>query len=245
MNCSKCGAENSESAKFCYSCGSKLLKENNEDVYQNFSTQQSADGENISTGGDFKKLYAELKSELEEGINQKPHEQNDTVCPFCKEPDCTPLQKSTTEVSSKGYKWGSGCCGMFLLGPFGLLCGLCGTGSAAKVTDELWWTCKKCGKQHIALEDALKKWETAVDGLIGSGISAGSAFLIIRWLELGLLSFFGAILTVFVPALGIYSIHSEISEELGQPLLNYLTPEQKKDTIQTFMVFPFIGFPPI
>ena len=45
---------------------------------------------------------------------------------------------------------------MLLLGPFGLLCGLCGKGSKVESKSELWWVCKKCGKAHIALADALK-----------------------------------------------------------------------------------------
>lgn len=232
MKCTKCGVENPEGAKFCRSCGNNLL-----DPGKTEPQRETSVGEKFKkVSSESKKFGAELKNAFEEDINRAAREKNDTVCPFCQESDCTPMQKSTTEINSKGYQWGTGCCGMFLLGPFGLLCGLCGTGTKTKVTNELWWTCKKCGKQHIALDDALKKWETVVSGLLGSGVTAGIAFAIIKWLELGFISFVGAVVTLLVPAFGIYSVHKNISEELGELLIDYLTPEQKKEAIRNLVI---------
>lgn len=71
---------------------------------------------------------------------------------------------------------------MLLLGPFGLLCGLCGKGSKVESKSELWWVCKKCGKAHIALADALKKWEIATDGIYGSAVAAALVLIVAKYL---------------------------------------------------------------
>ena len=158
---------------------------------------------------------------------------NDTVCPFCGKPDCHPLQKNETTVTNKSYGWGSGCCGMLLLGPFGLLCGLCGKGSKVESKSELWWVCKKCGKAHIALADALKKWEIATDGIYGSAVAAALVLIVAKYL----FNFeIFAYITAAFPALGLASVHSEISKELGEPLINFLTPEQKKDCLSSIAI---------
>ena len=120
---------------------------------------------------------------------------------------------------------------MIFLGPFGLLCGLCGTGSNIKTSSELWWTCLECGKQHIAIKDALKKWDNFISSLAISGIMMGIFFLIIGWLELGLFSILVQIFCFIAPAGGTVSIHQEISEELGVPLIDYMPPELRKKSL--------------
>lgn len=243
MNCPKCGKENPEGASFCHSCGSSLINLKPEGFQQPAENNESFVGKkSVKVSSEFKKFGSELKNAFEEGLNSAALERNDTVCPFCRESNCMPLQKNATEIDNKGYRWGNGCCGMFLLGPFGLLCGLCGIGSKTKITSELWWICKKCGKPHIALQDALKKWEAVVSGLIGSGVSYGIAFAIIKWLELGFISFVGTVVLLLGPAFGLYSVHKNISEELGESLIYYLTAEQKKEAIQDLLIATTIAF---
>ena len=119
---------------------------------------------------------------------------------------------------------------MLLRGPFGLWCGLCGHGSKVESKSELWWVCKKCGKAHIALADALKKWEIATDGIYGSAVAAALVLIVAKYL----FNFeIFAYITAAFPALGLASVHSEISKELGEPLINFLTPEQKKDCLSS------------
>lgn len=151
--CQACGAENPDGAKFCYRCGTNL------------------DGENPRSNKQEPIKSSDAASQ--QASENKKH--NDTICPFCQAPNCQPMQKSSTEIEHKNYRWGQGCCGMFLLGPFGLLCGLCGTGSKIKSESVLWWTCLTCGKQHIALSDAKKKWEILINGLPVTGISTAVA----------------------------------------------------------------------
>jgi ribosomal protein L40E len=154
--CKNCGASNTADAKFCHQCGQEL-------------SSKAEDPEQKSDDDLGKDALAFGAGLLDESAAKT---RNDTVCPFCGEPACHPLQKNETTVTNKSYGWGSGCCGMLLLGPFGLLCGLCGKGSKVESKSELWWVCKKCGKAHIALVDALKKWEIATDGIYGSAVAA-------------------------------------------------------------------------
>lgn len=219
MKCSQCGFNNSDEAKFCQVCGFELSKKEE-------STTDSSAG---------------LDDPREAGpIFQ---ERNDAICPFCGAEGCLPTQKSTTEIKSQGYKWGSGCCGMFLLGPFGLLCGLCGTGSKTKIENELWWTCTKCGKQHVALDDALKKYDLFIAKLIPSSISSGISIiiekLIFKWL-LGYVFGYGFItsaIVFLVPFFMVYAVikegwgefERELSKELGKSIVPYLNEEQRKN----------------
>jgi len=46
-----------------------------------------------------------------------------------------------TKTSGGGFSAGNSCCGYILLGPLGLLCGACGSGTR---TDE-FWICQDCG----------------------------------------------------------------------------------------------------
>lgn len=98
---------------------------------------------------------------------------------------------------------------------------------------ELWWVCKKCGKAHIALADALKKWEVATDGIYGSAVAAVIVLIVAKYLfSFGILAYIMAA----VPALGLAAVHSEISKELGESLINFLTPEQKKDCLSSIAI---------
>ena len=56
------------------------------------------------------------------------------------------------EVEKQGFSGGKGCCGWILLGPIGLLCGLCGKNKIK--SEEKYWTCNNCGSKftdHEAL----------------------------------------------------------------------------------------------
>lgn len=183
----------------------------------------------------FRELAYELKSELSKIINEEGATRNDVVCPFCGEENCQPMQKSITEVKQKGYGWGSGCCGMLLFGPFGLFCGLCRTGSKVKTTNELWWTCMKCSKQHLALADALNKWDTMMETLLATAGFMAVVFGILRMFDIGILTVIAVIGSIAVPITWVSEYHKELSEELGGQLADYLSPDQKKKCIWTVL----------
>lgn len=236
--CNKCGANNLETAIFCRECGNDMLIQvKNEDEEENIEKteqeQQQMEKSGLEKKDDDKKIE----------LHKEPKERNDAICPFCHEPECKPVSLSETETKTKGYKWGNGCCGMFLLGPFGFLCGLCGTGSKTKTTTELRWVCTKCGKDHIALKTALDKWDTFVSSIpivgLSSGVAAAVLKIIFTWLsELifgtgfigGIVKFIVAvILPLFIavssPVATVAQQKNNISEELGEDLDIYLTEE--------------------
>ena len=47
------------------------------------------------------------------------------------------------EVEKQGFSGGKGCCGWLILGPIGLLCGLCGKDNVK--SEEKYWVCNNCG----------------------------------------------------------------------------------------------------
>lgn len=63
----------------------------------------------------------------------------------------------TSTTSGGGFHADNACCGMLLLGPLGLLCGACGSGSKS----EDFWVCCDCGKKFDA-EEARRKEEKAL-----------------------------------------------------------------------------------
>ena len=253
MYCIHCGKKIDDDSVFCIYCGEKVIlspvtsnkekdgvvlpssEANNSDQEsyidestETKSTQQRGEISGNVTAKDVMDSFKEASHIL---LETPAESRNDTICPFCNSPGCQPMQKSTTEVKNKNYSLGNGCCGMIFLGPFGLLCGLCGTGSNIKMTSELWWTCLKCGKQHIAVKVALKKWDNLMSSLAISGIMMGIFFLIVGWLELGLFSTLLQLFCIIAPAVGAVSIYQEISEELGVPLVDYMPPELRKKSL--------------
>lgn len=87
-----------------------------------------------------------------------------STCPHCGAAlmDCVPLVKTNVTSSGGGYGFFSGCCGVILLGPLGLLCGL----RKRKTTSssQTWWVCRKCGKEFLQREAAKEYVDTAIFG---------------------------------------------------------------------------------
>lgn len=102
----------------------------------------------------------------------------------------------------------------------------------------------KCGKQHIALKDALNKWDTTIASIPLVGLSTGITAAVIQvflklfmpWL-LGTGFLGGLITSVFVfviplilavvsTIMSVAQLESNVSDELGEPIDSYLTEEQ-------------------
>lgn len=240
MFCIHCGKEIPDNSTFCTQCGKPITPTPKAETDVEADTKKT-NAQKESTDNSLRELAGTLWGGLlgEDGIGRE-----DASCPFCGEPSCQPLQKNTTEVNSKGYSFGSGCCGMFFLGPFGLLCGLCGAGSNVKIRNELWWTCPKCGKQHISMDDAMKKWDAAVSGLPGIGVLGGIIFIICNWLseEVFSLLALGVLGAIPFPIMMLVGTYQTITGELGEPLFDYLSAKQKKKCaimaiVSTLLVF--------
>lgn len=67
-------------------------------------------------------------------------------CPRCQNENLQII----TETSTKGkdVSAGKSCCGYILLGPIGILCGMCGKGKQMKTTT--YWICPMCGNKFKA-----------------------------------------------------------------------------------------------
>lgn len=96
-------------------------------------------------------------------------------CPNCHSSNLMLLPETKTDISGGGYRVGKGCCGWILLGPLGLLCGLCGTGIKSKSQTVTFWVCKDCGNKFrspkdIEAEKLSKNVNTCFSVLKGAGI---------------------------------------------------------------------------
>ncbi len=69
-------------------------------------------------------------------------------CPNCGSDNCQFV--TTSETHSSFLNVGDACCGSICLGPIGLLCGLCDSGSDT-ITKE-YWVCHECGTKFSARE---------------------------------------------------------------------------------------------
>ncbi len=67
-------------------------------------------------------------------------------CPKCQNENLQIIQETSTK--GRDMSVGKGCCGYILLGPFGLLCGMCGKGKQMKTTT--YWMCPVCGNKFKA-----------------------------------------------------------------------------------------------
>jgi len=63
------------------------------------------------------------------------------TCPKCGSENCSVITDTTTY--SKGYDLCNGLIGSIIMGPIGMLCGLCGMGQNTVSTD--YWVCNFCG----------------------------------------------------------------------------------------------------
>lgn len=69
------------------------------------------------------------------------------TCSKCGGQNCMLIQESESE--SKGFGVCKGLCGYFIIGPLGLLCGLCGMGKG-KTKTKHYWICNSCGNKFRA-----------------------------------------------------------------------------------------------
>ncbi len=81
-------------------------------------------------------------SDVQQDI-QNENKNSQLKCPKCGVANCTPITETTT--SGKNFSVGKGFCGYVLLGPLGILCGVCGQDKQTNSTT--YWMCHNCGNK--------------------------------------------------------------------------------------------------
>ncbi len=133
MFCIHCGKEIPNDAKFCIFCGQSCSTDNISGIGAEDQKQEHIDGLSNTT------------ETTEEGT---------ILCPNCGSTKCLPIVESSVQSSGGGYNCCSGGCGGVLLGPIGLLLGLCGSKQKISLTNQTRWVCSKCGKKFMSIDDA-------------------------------------------------------------------------------------------
>ncbi len=260
MKCMNCGEDSSPDAKYCENCGHILLPDDFTDQTVSRSTESSHSNEvygnennQTITPTEIKEMETSLERifppNKEEGIRERwerwkqmlntaPVVSPDTICPVCEQDNCTIFVKSITDVKNHGYRWGSGLCGMCLMGPFGLLCGLCGTGSEIHTKDETWWICPSCGKKHISQQTALEKSDLLVSSIFTSCFAIGCVLSLLYYtLDVYFILWWIIFISGFAVPISLWAnMISTLDTELGFPVIDILSPEQKKSWVKKFIL---------
>lgn len=129
--CHRCGTEIDKKTEFCYKCGATIRYKEHEPRLSKPGTVESDD----------------------ESMPKRIQPRNRLECPNCHSSDLIPLSETKTDISGGGYRAGRGCCGWILLGPLGLLCGLCGTGIKSESKTITFWVCRDCGNKFRSPRD--------------------------------------------------------------------------------------------
>lgn len=221
--CDKCGAAIVDGTKFCRKCGAEIAA--GERKEETSKPEIPHDGE-----------PAEVKKEQSSNdISQSQNHVSDanSVCPYCGAKGCQMVQRNSTKVTQSGYGCGSGCCGLILLGPFGLLCGLCGSGSKVDIKNEIWFMCPSCGKQHISYADAANKTRAMALSaflitLVGAAFISCSVWLrSFSWITAA---------AVIIPIISWGSLYFTVKDELGKSPKILFTDEQLKKYLIIFVI---------
>ena len=143
MFCSKCGMELQDNANFCKNCGEIATKPENE-------------AQNIETDNILKQIKSPELSELSKSNIEKSTKR--ICCPKCKSTNLQYAQTESISVNTrtKGFSSGMGCLGLLLMGPLGILCGLCGSGKTTMSTTqniEKIWVCQQCGNKFKDIDE--------------------------------------------------------------------------------------------
>ena len=148
MYCRNCGNKLPEGARFCGACGAEQKQSMvNADEKQPETVYQGMTGKTVEKQ-DVISNDSKIKS---------------VKCPKCGGKRLQIMTETDTHVktSGGGYSATKGCLGWLIFGPFGLLCGNCGSKQKTSVdtTNKTYWVCSDCGNKFRNLDDWKKEIE--------------------------------------------------------------------------------------
>ena len=156
MFCTNCGREIPDSAKFCRYCGTACC---------------SKDGEPYETTH-----IPDMDYAYDDDDRAMKDTSSGLTCPYCGATNSQLVTRTTTHTQAGGYSYTAGICGGILLGPLGLLLGLCGRSASATTATKSRWVCMNCGAEFISPQDA----KQVINGLavLGTLFTQATVFLV-------------------------------------------------------------------
>ncbi len=82
-------------------------------------------------------------------------------CPKCGSGNIQTVVKTDVKSSGKNFSTAQGCCGWFMFGPIGILCGSCGQKQKISTTNTSMFSCNDCGNEFFKKEEYEKRYKTA------------------------------------------------------------------------------------
>ena len=144
MFCIHCGKEIPDGSRFCQYCGGNCTSTDQE-------CPQTSGGTSTNNGT------------VSPGATQETY--TGVPCPHCGSECTKPLVHTRTQLKAGGYSCCAGACGGFLLGPLGLLLGLCGKSSSIDSSSQTKWVCLQCGTEFLSKQDAKRTVDTMILGI--------------------------------------------------------------------------------
>lgn len=265
--CPKCGRKTNPDARYCPDCGSPVNNENMETIRvetERIETEEIPNESSIGKENEFgqtneddesiwqsvmaflkeivqllRETGSDLFQSLNDYIKMVPNKPKDSDCPYCGSVDTYAIVKNDVEVKTKGYSWGSGICGMCLLGPFGLLCGLCGSGSKVNSNSTTWWGCKNCGKQHLSQHNAIEMMDSFMNKLVVNCLCYGAVGSLLLHPMLNefihgilftiVVALISIIAGVSIPLFLVYKSLDNVETQLGYGMDAILEVKKKKE----------------
>jgi hypothetical protein len=165
-------------------------------------------------------------------------------CPKCGGKDF----EISHEVIRKGYGGGKACCGALALGPFGLLCGMCGKNKVK--AEKVYWICKTCGnvftaevKERVSA-DGTKTFETQYSNV--SADDADDTSWKTGWSAVLKARNIGAVIVSFVALLVLYNVCEYGAFDLFPSVLeyNFYVRNDASSFIKSLIIFFFVAVIP-
>ena len=108
-------------------------------------------------------------------------------CPRCGSKRFHTVQETDSQTIGKNYSAGQGCLGFLLLGPLGLLCGMCGQNQRTVTTHKYFMICDECGHKFESPAQLREKISKAEELTPGKAIAAVSIISVLVAFVVGIL----------------------------------------------------------